>query len=159
MPIFQDDLGHDRATPPKKTEFAFRNPPADAQLRRKISEESIRTELCEGPVLEPSSHEDEKPQESENEDEREGSQGVSSRAELIERLKRGESPTWVPNRRVSLVLIFKRPRTLQKRCSGTSTNFYAENSSSLYVMTMTAVPRLESLSKREAVRQHYCQLP
>jgi len=101
MPIFQDDLGHDRATPPKKTEFPFRKPPADEQLRRKVSEESIRTELCEGPVLESTRHHEGNSLEDEIRDERESSQGVSSRVELIERLKRGESPTWVPNRHVS----------------------------------------------------------
>ncbi|OHW90475.1 hypothetical protein CSPAE12_10950 [Colletotrichum incanum] len=60
-------------------------------LVRKLSEESIRTELCEGPILEsprPSTPESD------------AAAVTSDRAELIERLKRGESPTWVPNRHV-----------------------------------------------------------
>ena len=65
----------------------------DMQLSRKLSEESIRTELCEGPVPDsparPMTPEQFAPT------------TCSDRAELIERLKRGESPTWVPNRHVS----------------------------------------------------------
>lgn len=64
----------------------------DVCLSRKLSEESIRTELCEGPVpdspLLPGTPE-------------QNTATCSDRTELIERLKRGESPTWVPNRRVS----------------------------------------------------------
>lgn len=65
-------------------------------LHRKVSEESIRTELCEGPLLDsprPSTPERVSEQETTT---------VTDRAELIERLKRGESPTWVPSRTVSL---------------------------------------------------------
>lgn len=68
---------------------------------RRRSEESIRTEYCDGPI-----------QSTLVEDpglgEEEGSNGdglgealCSDRAELIERIKRGESPTWVPNEAVS----------------------------------------------------------
>ena len=66
------------------------------RLTRKLSEESIRTELCEGPVP------DSPPRPITPE------QDVvtcSDRAELIERLKRGESPTWVPNRHVSPITL------------------------------------------------------
>lgn len=63
-------------------------------LGHRISEESIRTELCEGPI--PDSPR--KP----STPELNISNVVSDRAELIERLKRGESPTWVPNRHVRL---------------------------------------------------------
>lgn len=72
----------------------IQTPPGMArwQHSRRLSEESIRTELCEGPVpdspVRPST-----PQEA-------VSHAVRDRAELIERLKRGESPTWVPNRHV-----------------------------------------------------------
>lgn len=61
-------------------------------LNHRLSEESIRTELCEGPILE-SPPKPVTPERSLN-------HVVSDRAELIERLKRGESPTWVPNRHV-----------------------------------------------------------
>lgn len=61
-------------------------------LRRRLSEESIRTELCEGPIPDtpPKPATPEQPV----------SHAVSDRAELIERIKRGESPTWAPNRHV-----------------------------------------------------------
>jgi hypothetical protein len=64
---------------------------ADRILARKLSEESIQTELCEGPI--PDSPLPKIP-------EKAVLDAVSDRAELIERLKRGESPTWVPNRHV-----------------------------------------------------------
>jgi hypothetical protein len=64
----------------------------DTPLSRKLSEESIRTELCEGPVPDSPPRPRTPDQESAT---------CSDRAELIERLKRGESPTWVPNRHVS----------------------------------------------------------
>lgn len=77
-------LGMDQIRRQRQTTMGF--------LRPRVSEESIRTDLCDGflpeepksrsPELEPC---------------------VTStwdRAELIERLKRGESPAWVPSRRV-----------------------------------------------------------
>ncbi|CCF47646.1 hypothetical protein CH063_04226 [Colletotrichum higginsianum] len=93
MPIFQDDLYH---SPPVPNASSTATEPIllhqqinMPSLTRKLSEESIRTELCEGPVLEsprPSTPESD------------AAAITSDRAELIERLKRGESPTWVPNR-------------------------------------------------------------
>ncbi|XDG10399.1 hypothetical protein ABKA04_010014 [Annulohypoxylon sp. FPYF3050] len=64
----------------------------DSALRRKQSEESIRTELCEGPILE------DNPAPAPQTPERSPPTECSDRSELIERLKRGESPTWKPNR-------------------------------------------------------------
>lgn len=61
-------------------------------LNHRLSEESIRTELCEGPILD-SPPKPVTPERTLN-------NVVSDRAELIERLKRGESPTWIPNRHV-----------------------------------------------------------
>lgn len=61
-------------------------------LSRRVSEESIRTELCEGPVPD-SPPKPATPEQVVN-------NAVTDRAELIERLKRGESPTWIPNRHV-----------------------------------------------------------
>lgn len=68
---------------------------------RRQSEESIRTEDCEGPIQD-TLMEDQGLQEEEgsNEDGLAKAQ-CSDRAELIERIKRGESPTWVPNEAVS----------------------------------------------------------
>ena len=61
----------------------------------------LRSEDCEGPILDTSTQntlvEGER-------DEMVGGNGealCSDRAELIERIKRGESPTWVPNQAVS----------------------------------------------------------
>lgn len=64
----------------------------DLHLSRKLSEESIRTELCDGPVP------DSPPRPRTPE---QYTTTCSDRAELIERLKRGESPTWIPSRHVS----------------------------------------------------------
>jgi hypothetical protein len=102
MPIFQDDLGGGQRTPPPKPGISLSNSPLDrSQIGRKVSEESIRTELCEGPLLD--SPED-------NKGESAGNLntgftfpilGTSDRVELIERLKRGQSAAWLPNRNVS----------------------------------------------------------
>jgi hypothetical protein len=104
MPIFQDDLGGGRetTTPTKQaiTSPLPKSPGTSETLKRKISEESIRTELCEGPLL------DSPPSAGvllngllENTFEYPVN-GTSDRVELIERLKRGETPSWLPNRNV-----------------------------------------------------------
>lgn len=68
-------------------------PGVERWFGRRLSEESIRTDLCEGPVPD-SPPRPVTPQQL-------VPHAVSDRAELIERLKRGESPTWIPNRHVS----------------------------------------------------------
>jgi hypothetical protein len=101
MPIFQDDFGSGRAPKPSKpTKTMLSTTPPEANLiTRKASEESIRTDLCEGPVQDT-------PEERNllsgdlNTTFRFPLLGTSDRTELIERLKRGESPTWLPNRNV-----------------------------------------------------------
>lgn len=95
MPIFQDDFEQELRPPdvPPSEPISIQQTPA--RLARRLSEESIRTELCEGPVPDSPPHAPPKTPE------QEPSTEVSDRAELIERLKRGESPTWVPNRHVS----------------------------------------------------------
>lgn len=68
---------------------------------RRLSEESIRTEFCDGPV--PDIPTDDVALQTGREG-RVGNNGeaiCSDRAELIERIKRGESPTWIPNQAVS----------------------------------------------------------
>lgn len=67
---------------------------------RKPSEESIRTEFCDGPIpdadtngISPVDHVMAAISDTRLE--------TSDRGELIERIKRGESPTWVPNATVS----------------------------------------------------------
>ncbi|PNY23128.1 Uncharacterized protein TCAP_06933 [Tolypocladium capitatum] len=85
MPIFQDDLDHE----PIEIE-----PPSP--LLRRLSDDSLRTELCEGPVP------DSPPRPSTPKSQDDGA--TSNRTELIERLKRGESPTWIPNRHLESIL-------------------------------------------------------
>lgn len=62
---------------------------------RKLSEESIRTEFCDGPVDSPTWIVPSQP-EKDPVGYNEGGTCTSDRAELMERIKRGESPTWVP---------------------------------------------------------------
>jgi len=76
-------------------------------MERKVSEESIRTDLCEGPV--PDSPEEERPFATAGlaSNFKFPRSGTTDRVELIERLKRGESPTWLPNRNVRCCLYSK----------------------------------------------------
>ncbi|KAK7737575.1 hypothetical protein SLS63_002704 [Diaporthe eres] len=76
-------------------------------LRRQLSEESIRTELCEGPVPDTSGPSSPTPGLSVN--------TTSDRIELIERLKRGESPTWSPKRH--LESLFRRSASREQPTS------------------------------------------
>lgn len=62
-----------------------------SRLTRKASDDSIRTELCEGLLYDVPA----RPVEDDG-NEASASVEVSDRNELIERLKRGESPTWKP---------------------------------------------------------------
>ncbi|KXX79780.1 hypothetical protein MMYC01_204381 [Madurella mycetomatis] len=93
MPMFREEHLGQRGTAPEHSDPIPMQSPRDTErwLSRRLSEESLRTELCEGPVP------DTPPQPSTPEHPS-VSHAVSDRAELIERLKRGESPTWVPNR-------------------------------------------------------------
>ncbi|KAK4215651.1 hypothetical protein QBC37DRAFT_439348 [Rhypophila decipiens] len=95
MPIFRasreppgisSDDYRDAASP-----IPIQTPPDSIRpLTHRLSEESIRTEFCEGPIP------DSPPKPVTPE--RTSNKVVSDRAELIECLKRGESPTWIPNR-------------------------------------------------------------
>ncbi|KAK4179236.1 hypothetical protein QBC36DRAFT_82341 [Triangularia setosa] len=78
-------------------------PGLQRSLSRKLSEESIRTDLCEGPVP------DSPPVPLRSTTPEPPSHAVSDRTELIERIKRGESPTWVPNRH--LESLFQQDKT------------------------------------------------
>ncbi|KAK3294757.1 uncharacterized protein B0H64DRAFT_194545 [Chaetomium fimeti] len=96
MPMLhEDDMGRRNSGDsdsqcPESAPVPIPTPPGMARWSRRLSEESIRTELCEGPVPD-SPPKPSTPQEA-------VSHAVCNRAELIERLKRGESPAWVPNR-------------------------------------------------------------
>ncbi|KAK3990030.1 hypothetical protein QBC44DRAFT_74173 [Cladorrhinum sp. PSN332] len=87
-----DFLQNSFSTPPK--------PIIRRSLSRRLSEESIRTELCEGPVPESPLCKPSTPEKTVFHN-----VSVSDRAELIERLKRGESPTWVPNRHLESLFL------------------------------------------------------
>jgi len=94
MPFFEADLEQDcRPVDPELEPEPEPKPPAIDRrptLVHRLSEESIRTDLCEGPVPDsPPASPGQRPDDE---------AAISSRAELIERLKRGESPTWIPNR-------------------------------------------------------------
>ncbi|KAI9890938.1 MAG: hypothetical protein M1814_003439 [Vezdaea aestivalis] len=80
-------------------------------MHRKQSDESIRTEFCEGPVLfHEALNDDTIPPPLDS------GPPVSDRQELIDRIKRGESPTWVPNKNLeALVQSLNNPPTLPSR--------------------------------------------
>lgn len=112
MPIFQYDLGGIRETPPTRPTKQIRPQLSESLLtaenaegedtgtsiKRKASEESIRTELCEGPLLD-SSPEDKKG--SLDSDYQFPSHATPDKVELTERLKRdGNHGAWLLNRDV-----------------------------------------------------------
>ncbi|KAL1882817.1 hypothetical protein Daus18300_000455 [Diaporthe australafricana] len=103
MPIFREILDQDDVPAPQREPAVAQPVPVHVSLHqearpvllsRQASEESIRTDLCEGPV----------PDSSEPSSPRPGLslKTTTDRTELIERLKRGESPTWSPKRRISV---------------------------------------------------------
>ena len=105
MPIFHEDLEREEV-PAERTPMASSPESLCSEapllhgrtLVRKPSEESIRTELCEGPVPDST-----RPTTPEKTSEGEDPTPCTDRAELIERLKRGESPTWIANRHVGIL--------------------------------------------------------
>lgn len=95
MPIFHDP---DRLLSSNKHRSkSEKTSRPSATIMRKPSEESIRTEFCDGPEPDPPNWitmlEDKAASIATKEEENR----TSDRAELIERIKRGESPTWVPS--------------------------------------------------------------
>ncbi|KFY39279.1 hypothetical protein V495_06038 [Pseudogymnoascus sp. VKM F-4514 (FW-929)] len=97
MPYFQDPDGHAASSPPNRPTFTFPGP-RYRELRRQPSEESIRTDLCEGPI--PDTPDDAAPtaEDEAGTSSHDASTCVSDRQELMERLKRGESPIWTPKK-------------------------------------------------------------
>lgn len=101
MPIFQDpDL---RLANDKEQKEASKKAPTSSLPTRRPSEESIRTEFCDGP-------EPEVPQWiTALEDQAiaiggtDQATSTGDRAELIKRIKSGESPTWLPSEAVRTV--------------------------------------------------------
>jgi hypothetical protein len=103
MPIFQDDLAGGQVPPDKPAKPTRPASPLEAiPMTRKLSEESIRTELCEGPLLETPEEQRKSPVGTLDTGFAFPIHGTSDRVELIERLKKGESPTWLPNRNVCI---------------------------------------------------------
>lgn len=79
---------------------ADERPPYDGQTRTR-SEESIRIEDCDGPIPDVPMNDSSSVEDKHGNDTGPSENLCTDRAELIERIKRGESPTWVPNQAVS----------------------------------------------------------
>ncbi|KAF7872334.1 hypothetical protein EAF04_003257 [Stromatinia cepivora] len=124
MPIFQDDLGDGREILPiqkSKMSPTSTTPPGRRTIVRKDSEESIRTELCEGPV--PDSPEGSKHTPTLGLDTSFNlCNGTSDRGEFMERLKRGESPNWLPNFNFESLLRGQSAETPPRKTSSNQTN-------------------------------------
>ncbi|KAI9824448.1 MAG: hypothetical protein M1832_001983 [Thelocarpon impressellum] len=86
MPIF-----HDRGLSPERPTEPPDDAAVDATESPELSEECPSTKLVDGLVDGPLPAEPEPPAP-------DAGLAISDRSELIERIKRGESPTWVPNR-------------------------------------------------------------
>ncbi|KAL8895667.1 MAG: hypothetical protein Q9192_003509 [Flavoplaca navasiana] len=98
MPIFQDP---DRRFPQANQPLA--SSPHGHTLKSKTSEESIRTEFCDGflPDVSPfwtGGRDQAADLEGKEPPHQQGGVCTSDRNELMERIKRGESATWVPSR-------------------------------------------------------------
>lgn len=95
MPIFHDP---DRLLFTHKESFESEAPTHSVRTAmRKPSEESIRTEFCDGPEPSPPSWIQALEDEAASMAVKERENRTSDRAELIKRIKRGNGPTWVPN--------------------------------------------------------------
>ena len=100
MPVFHDP---DRRLAVAKEEKQLSPPSArPAVFMRKPSEDSIRTEFCDGPEPDPPNWIAALEEKADKMTGRENGNCTSDRAELIERIKRGESPTWVPSQTVRM---------------------------------------------------------
>ncbi|CZT43826.1 uncharacterized protein RSE6_03916 [Rhynchosporium secalis] len=106
MPIFQDDFGSSQGTPPAKSAIPRRSmsPEGGNTMERMSSEDSIRTDLCEG-------HIPDTPEEGRSlaapgltSNLIYAKTGTSDRSERIERLKRGGSTAWLPNRNLESLI-------------------------------------------------------
>ncbi|KAK6585293.1 hypothetical protein PZA11_002020 [Diplocarpon coronariae] len=99
MPIFQDNFDRSQRSLLLKPVVVRRSqsPEGGSLMERKPSEESVRTELCEGPI--PDSHEDERsfPTADLASEFQFSVHGTSDRTELIGRLKHEGSPAWLPS--------------------------------------------------------------
>ncbi|ROW02080.1 hypothetical protein VSDG_02440 [Cytospora chrysosperma] len=166
MPIFQETLDQDDARVPPATEAeveaeAETTPQAlsihergnlssqrnSGSLSRRISEESIRTELCDGPIPDspPSS-----PNPTSARPEL-ASNTTSDRIELIERLKRGESPTWSPKRH--LESLFRRNGSREHSTSPRPKSSDSSASPTVQHAKETSDENVQEADSAERVRQ------
>ena len=97
MPIFNDP---ELRLASAKRDFKVTTEDPSPTVMRKPSEESIRTEFCDGPEPETPTWIAALEDKAAAMATKENGIRTSDRAELIERIKRGESPTWVPNEAV-----------------------------------------------------------
>jgi hypothetical protein len=97
VPVFHDSSSLSVCCQPNRLEDASSR---DAAVMRRPSEESIRTQFLDGPLPD-CEMESTSPTQDVLTAMTDANLGISDRVELIERIKRGESPTWVPNRTVS----------------------------------------------------------
>lgn len=90
MPIFQDDLVvSGQVSPDTPAKNSRPDSPLEAiPMTRKLSEESIRTELCEGPLLDTPDEQRKSPVGALNASFSFPIQGTSDRGEIISRLKK-----------------------------------------------------------------------
>ena len=102
MPIAHHDLNEPpnggRSVDSRDSSVLYQRP---LSTIRRLSEESLPTELCEGPI--PDSPLQPPVRDHNDHDNDDVEDMTSSREELIERLKKGGSPIWVPGRQVSLM--------------------------------------------------------
>ncbi|QSZ33933.1 hypothetical protein DSL72_005512 [Monilinia vaccinii-corymbosi] len=124
MPIFQDDLGDHRPVYPShksKVSAPSVAVPEMRTLTRRCSEESIRTELCEGPVPDIPDRPRPIPTLALDTDLSTPCNGMTDRGELIERLKRG-NPHWLPNLNLESLLYGRKPETPSRKTSSNHSN-------------------------------------
>lgn len=96
MPIFQADLDQDPEPASDPEPVTFNHPPT---YLRRLSEESLRTELCEGPL--PDSPPPTRSQPSKTPPpQHDAASPISDRADLIQRLKQAQGPPWLSSHRV-----------------------------------------------------------
>ncbi|KAA8573910.1 hypothetical protein EYC84_005455 [Monilinia fructicola] len=96
--------------------------PETRTITRKYSEDSIRTELCEGPVPDTPEGPKPKPTLELNTNLNISYNEKTDRGELIERLKMGESPNWLPNLKLESLLHGRNPETPIRKTSSNYSN-------------------------------------
>ncbi|KAJ2961969.1 hypothetical protein NQ176_g10971 [Zarea fungicola] len=119
MPIFQEDIEHQR--PPAGQLHQPQQPmrgthgPTLLLDSRRFSEESLPVELCEGPIPDSPTQPPKTP-------ENQNGSHVVDRSALIERLKRRESPSWMPTRHVDSISISNQSPTSPPQKASESPN-------------------------------------